>query len=122
MVDMKDHYDETGLTPIQMTPRDCRPNHVDGSCDYCRLLRRESGKKNEEDSMVALFEDYNFITVDDADVRDDPHICVLSPVEVSAFVFKTRTWGESEVTQVVDHVETDRPRTCPRSAPVRASL
>lgn len=98
MVDIKDHLDEeTTEVPRLMDRSDIRPNGADGSCLFCRRLKREKGEEGGRgQDNVALFDNFNDIPLDEAtNCGNDPHFCVLCPVEVNAFVFKTRQWGKA---------------------------
>jgi len=74
-----------------MFTEDCRPTFVDGTCAFCRDLKSEENRGEQQ--QVAMFEDYNFIAPEDEPVLDN-HQYLLCPAEIQAFAFKTRVWGK----------------------------
>jgi|SRR5688572_23828238 hypothetical protein len=99
MVDVKDHLAEpsSGM-PITMDRSDIRPHAADGSCLFCKGVRRERAGESGQDSTTALFENYNLISLekqywDSYMKNDETHVHFLCPDVVSVFVFKTRQWG-----------------------------
>lgn len=57
----------------------------------CRVC---NGAERVEAEKTSIFEDYTDISrVDNEELWD--HIYLLCPIEISVFVFKTRTWGRS---------------------------
>ena len=85
MVDMES-YD--GPRPMLMVNSDCRTFISDCSCHICHGRRANGNRK-----LVALFEDYNGLSPEEWDELKD-HQYLLCPVEIAAFVFKTREWGK----------------------------
>ncbi|KAJ9142057.1 ATPase (AAA) domain protein [Pleurostoma richardsiae] len=70
---------------------DCRNWTSDCTCPVCK----ERGVDTSQ-NMTPLFEEFNFITLEDWDDLSDQQY-LLCPVEMMAFVFRTRTWERLHV-------------------------
>lgn len=89
MTDLKAHFSDTGLgsAPGLLGLEDCRNWSSDCKCSVCRT------KTTDEAKSLALFEDYNRITIETTDELTT-HQYFLCYYEIVSFVFKTRTWGK----------------------------
>jgi hypothetical protein len=92
MVDLKTYYSGEGLDKrpnLLYNDMDSRTWISDCGCELCQNRRGEK-IKIEKNPWAAYHkisqESYHKVT---------DHICFLCPAEVPAFIFKTRTWGES---------------------------
>ncbi|KAI0600021.1 P-loop containing nucleoside triphosphate hydrolase protein [Biscogniauxia sp. FL1348] len=86
MADLKSYYAGEGIKPTLMETADCRNWTSDCKCMVCKRKSTDKGKK-----MVSLFEDYNYIAIETEDTLT-PHQYFLCHFEMTAFVFRTRTW------------------------------
>ena len=73
-----------------MSPEDCRPSFVDGTCAFCK----EHSGEGQSQGLAPLFNDYNCIAPEEVEELEN-HMYLLCPPRVKAFVFKTRMWGGS---------------------------
>ncbi|KAM7202928.1 hypothetical protein V8F20_004175 [Naviculisporaceae sp. PSN 640] len=90
MVDQKTWHAD-GNPPLRLLDSsDCRPTAADGTCAFCRSRKKNSDGESKL-GVQPLFEDYNKLVPEDEDDLYS-HIYLLCPVEMKAFVFKTRNW------------------------------
>jgi hypothetical protein len=92
MADLVSYYsnDEKAM-PSLMATSDCRDWSSDCTCSVCKQRKTDAPKK-----LKSLFEDYNIITLTHTKALT-PHQYLLCPIEMPAFVFRTRTWGKKAV-------------------------
>ncbi|KAK4227773.1 ATPase [Podospora fimiseda] len=99
MVDMEGYFmNREGYNPPNLVgSSDCRPALADGTCAYCkghartRVNSESGGGVKTNSGIVALYQNYNDITLEDFDELT-PHQYLLCPIDIQAFVFKTRKW------------------------------
>lgn len=108
MVDVKDHLNESSVNiPSIMGRSDIRPHAADGNCLFCKDLEHQGPDDNSQKRMMALFENYNVIGLNDTYWQKfmkgvEHHIYLLCPTEVNVFVFKTRQWEPVHVKDLSD--------------------
>ena len=87
MTDLVSYFTQNQYSkPELLDMSDLRNWISDCTCAVCG-----SRPKN---SVSSLFEEYNQMTVEDMGELT-PHMYLLCPIEIEAYVFRTRTWGES---------------------------
>lgn len=86
MSDIEAYYTEDERRPELMDDSDLRDWHSDCLCLVCR--RKGVGGKN----ITPLFGDYGDSTLHKDESLLD-HQYMLCPVQIPAFVFRTRVWG-----------------------------
>ncbi|KAK3994205.1 ATPase [Cladorrhinum sp. PSN332] len=96
MIDPKGYYmnREGDAPPSFIGSSDCRPSLADGTCAFCKdhaKIRTNSEGGAAKNGIVALYGDYNDITLEDYD-QLTVHQYLLCPIEIQGFVFKTRKW------------------------------
>lgn len=89
MTDLKAYFSDEGLgtSPDLLGYEDCRKWSSDCKCSVCRT------KPTDEAKSLALFEDYNHITIESTDELTT-HQYFLCHYEMMSFIFRTRTWGK----------------------------
>lgn len=89
MTDMQQFYNEKRfLKPKFRDTSDIRRWITDCTCTVCKQR-----SVNLETETESIFGDYTILTPKDNPNLSD-HEYLLCPFEISAFVFKTRSWGK----------------------------
>lgn len=94
MVDQKSWHADGFPPPRLLDNSDCRPTAADGTCAFCKTRKKTSDGESKH-GIQPLFDGYNQISPEDEE-EDElySHVYLLCPVEMRAFVFKTRRWGK----------------------------
>jgi len=90
MVDMEGYFEDPSVVerPLFLDNTDCRNWLSDCRCAVCKA------RGKEDRDTQPLFDEYNSISPSDYDDLT-PHQYLLCPSQIPAFVFRTRTWGET---------------------------
>ena len=90
MIDMDSYYEQSpGKLPVTMTlVEDSRAWISDCTCRVCNNRR-----KNDMSSKTSgIWDDYEYLAPKTCDDLTD-HQYLLLPKTISAYIFRTRTWG-----------------------------
>lgn len=95
MTDMDNYYlEHEDKKPILMDKEDCRIYISDCHCPVCKVQRSGSSMDNK---AKGKFDEYNQMEPKKRDSYGTTHKFALLPFQIQAFVFKTRAWGESDI-------------------------